>query len=136
MYEWYRKNNPGSDVTYTLYKHILVEFYKKASKKILEGETFNLGHKLGSIRIKKVERNFNRPTINWHETNKLKEQGINKHVYFTDPYWFRWAWDKSTVALRNKSVYKFSPTEGKNGNKKMLVRMLKTDEFAQLNYKP
>lgn len=135
MYRFYKRSNPDSDVTYTLYKHILSEFLKKAADKILDGEVLYLGHKLGAIRIKKVERNFDKPTINWCETNKLKAEGINQHVYYTDPYWYRWCWDKSTVALKNKSVYKFSPTEGANGQKKALVRRLNEDEFAYLNYK-
>lgn len=135
MYAHFKKQNPESDVTYTLYKHTLGEFFKKVSNEILEGETFNLGHKLGKIRIRKVERNYNKPTIDWGATNKLKAQGINKHVYYTDPYWYRWGWEKCSVALKNKSVYKFTATKGSNGNIKALSRKLKLDEFAHLNFK-
>ena len=135
MYAYYIKNNPDSDVTYTLYKYTLSKFLKKAVLKILDGETFYLGHKLGAVRIKRVERNFEKPTIDWYETNKLKAQGINKHIYYTDNDWSRWFWEKPKAPLKNKSVYKFNPTEGKSGNKKALVKRLKTDEFAHLNYK-
>lgn len=135
MYKDYMRMNPESDVTYTLYKYTIAQFFKKAAKRILEGDVLYLGHKLGAIRIKKVPRNPGTKSIDWYETNKLKAQGINKHVYFTDPFWYRWYWDKRNAALKNKSVYKFSPTEGKNGNKKALPKKLRSDEFAYLNYK-
>jgi len=135
MYKYYIKNNPASDVTYTLFKYTVSKFFKKSVIKILDGETFYLGHKLGTIRIKRVERDFSRPTIDWYETNKLKAEGISKHIYYTDDDWCRWCWEKNKAPLKNKSVYKFNPSEGRNGNKKALVKRLKTDEFAHLNYK-
>ena len=134
MFKFFLKNNPDTTVTYSSYKHALSEFHKKAVQMILCGKTFYMGHKLGLIRIKKVERNFDKPSINWGETNKLKAEGINKHVYFTDEYWYRWYWNKSRASLKNKSVYKFSPTEGSKGNKKKLVQTIKMDQFAHLNF--
>lgn len=134
MFKDYKKQNPDTKVTYTLYKHVISRFFKMAVIKVLEGSVFYMGNKLGLIRIKRVPRSFNHPTINWGETNKLKAQGINKHVYFTDDWWYRWYWDKSKVALKNKSVYKFSPTEGINGNKKLLVKTIKNDEFAHTKF--
>lgn len=134
MFADYTKQNPGTQVTYTLYKYIISQFFKKAVKKILAGFTFYLGNNLGLIRIKKVPRSFENPTINWEETNKLKAQGINKHVFFTDDWWYRWYWDKSKVALKNKSVYKFHATKGETGNTKLLSRTIKNDEFAHTKY--
>lgn len=134
-YEAYRKKNPDTSVTYSLYKHIVAEFNKKVSERILDGEVFNMGHRLGTIRIKRIPRSFNRPSVDWYETNKLKKQGINKLIYYTDDYYFRWNWDKHRCAVKNKSVYKFTPTAGAKGNKKALVNRLRQDEFAYLNYK-
>lgn len=134
MFHDFKRNNPGTDITYTLYKHILSKFFKKASDYILEGEKLRLGHKLGNIYIKKVRRNPDKPMIDWGETNKLKAQGINKLVYYTDEFWYRWAWEKNRAALRNKSVYKFSATKGINGNVKKLVRKLKEDPFAEVKF--
>ena len=37
--------------------------------------------------------------------------------------------------VKNKSVYTFSPTAGAAGNKKALVKKLREDEFAYLNFK-
>lgn len=134
-YKAYLKKNPKTTVTYALYKHIIAEFNKKVAEKVLDGQVFNMGHRLGSIRIKRIPRSFNKPAIDWYETNKLKEQGIKKLVYYTDEYYFRWNWDKHRCMVKNKSVYTFSPTAGKNGNRKALVKRLRQDEFAYLNYK-
>lgn len=136
MFLFFKKQYPDTDVTYTLYKHILSEFFKKVSIEILDGATFGMGHKLGTVRIRKIERNPDFPSIDWGETRKLNASGEKGFVYFTDDHWFRWSWEKSKAPLKNKSVYRFSPTAGKNGNKKMLVRKLKTDPFAELNYRP
>lgn len=135
MYKAYKKKYPDSDVTYSLFALYIEKFNKAVVEKVLEGKTFYFGHNLGSIRIKKVKRNFNRPTINWYETNKLKAEGINQYVYYTDDHWYRWYWDKYRAKVSNKSVYSFKPTEGQNGAKKQLIRLLKTDEFAYLNFK-
>lgn len=134
-YRWYKKNNPNSQVTYSMYKHVISEFNKKVSQRIMDGEIFNMGHRLGTIRIKRIPRSFNKPTIDWGETNKLKKQGIMKIVYFTDDFYFRWNWDKYRCRVKNKSVYTFAPTKGPGGNSKALARKLKNDEFAYLNYK-
>ena len=94
-----------------------------------------MGQRLGTIRIKKIPRTFNKPTIDWGETNRLKKQGIKQLVYYTDDFYYRWNWDKHRCLVKNKSVYTFAPTAGQRGNRKKLVEKLKTDEFAHLNYK-
>jgi hypothetical protein len=134
MFMEYRKNNPGTDVTYTLYKEVISMYNKKLVDVLLTGKEYNLRHNLGRIRIRKVQRNFEKPTINWGETNKLKAEGINQFVYFTDDHWFRWYWEKRKCSIKNKSVYQFRPTEGKTGNKRKLITLLQDDEFAYLNF--
>jgi len=135
MYEFYKKNNPGTEVTYNQYKYVLSEYNKKAVEHILNGETLNLGNRMGKIRIKKVKRNFDKPRIDYHETKKLRATGVDKNVYFTDEVWFRWYWSKKSCQIPNKSAYRFKPTGGDGGNRKRLVRLLKEDEFAQLNFR-
>jgi len=135
IFKYYQKNNPGTYVTYTQFKYILSLFNKKAAAYILQGRVLNLHNRLGKIRIKKVKRNFNSKTVDWLESNNLKKRGIMKLVYFTDDYWYRWYWEKRTCTIPNKSVYSFRPTGGDNGNRKSLVRLLKSDEFAHLNFK-
>ena len=102
---------------------------------LLEGQVFNMGQRLGSMRIKKIPRTFNKPTVDWGETNRLKKQGIKQLVHYTDDFYYRWNWDKHRCLVKNKSVYTFAPTAGQSGNRRKLVQKLKTDEFAHLNYK-
>lgn len=136
MYREYVKENPETIISYKMFKQIISQFNRKASQKILEGKTLWLGYKLGNVRIKKIERtNYTKPAIDWGETNKLKKQGINKHVYFTDNVYFRWFWEKARCQVPNKSVYKFVPSGGPAGNRRALVNLLKEDEFALLNFK-
>ena len=135
MHDYYRKNNPGTEVPYNQFKYIISEFNKKAAEHILNGETLNLGNRMGKIRIRKVKRTFDKPRIDYFETKKLRSQGIAKTVFFTDEFWYRWAWEKKTCHIPNKSAYRFRPTGGDTGNRKKLPRLLKQDEFAHLNYK-
>jgi len=134
MFRYFEKKYPNTDVTYTLYKYIISKLNKKIVDKVLKGKEFYFGHRLGTISIKRVERNFDKKSVNYFETKKLKEQGIDKVVYYTDDHWFRWYWAKAKCQVPNKSVYKFSPTSGPNGIKRALSNKLKQDEFAFLNF--
>jgi len=134
MFRYFEKKYPNTDVTYTLYKYIISKLNKKIVDRVLKGKEFYFGHRLGTISIKRVERNFDKKSVNYFETKKLKEQGIDKVVYYTDDHWFRWYWAKAKCQVPNKSVYKFSPTSGPNGIKRALSNILKQDEFAFLNF--
>jgi len=136
MYRFFKKKYPDSDVTFLQFRYTIGQFNKKLVDALLEGKTINLGKNLGRLRIRRIERNFETPRINHFETQKLKAQGIDKTVYFTDPYYFRFGWEKKYAKVKNKSVYKFKPTGGPSGNRKKLSRLLREDEFAQLNFKP
>ena len=130
-YEQYKRRN----INYKIYKETICRFNKIMVEKILDGHTLYMGNKLGEIRIRKVRRNPDRPTIDWGETNKLKKQGINRYVYFTDDWWYRWYWRKRNAQVKNKSVYSFRPTRGGTGNMRRLSNLLTTDEFAKLKFK-
>jgi len=131
-YKLFRQIYPESEVTYALFKFVLSEFNKRVSDRILAGETFTMSNRIGKLAIKKMKRNFKKPKIDWGETNKLARKGIRKLVYFTEPYWYRFYWAKRKCNIKNKSVYRFRASWG---NKKRLVEILKTDEFAPMNYK-
>lgn len=135
MYKWFRKQNPGTDITYTLFKEIISQFNKLAVEYILEGKAVNFGSNLGSIRIKKIERKFSKArTVNWGETNKLRKQGINQMVYFVDNYYYKWHWHRSLCKIKNKTVYIFQPTKGAGGNRQKLSRLLKSDDLIHTLY--
>lgn len=132
MYKEFVKENPETDITYPLFKHILSGYNKCLVNMIIEeGILFNPNFNIGKFGVKKIERNFNKKTIDWGETNKLKAKGINQHVYFTDDFYYRIGWDKINCTLKNKAVYRFKPTYSV---RKHLVRFIKTNPLAKPLY--
>jgi hypothetical protein len=136
MFRQYKKDNPDTDVTYTLYRAILEDFNVALGDALLDGAVFNMGQRLGTLRIKKIKRNPNSRTIDWNETKKMwAEEGKKEgFIYWADDTYYRWAWDKCKALVKNKSVYRFDPTGGKRGLKKKLTERLRKDPFAGLNY--
>ncbi len=135
MYDKFRKDNSGTDVNYTLFKYIISAYNKGIVQHLLTGGTFHLGAGLGRLKISKIKRDFSkRKTINWGETRKHYQQGIEKLVYYTDEYYYRFTWFKKYCNIKNKSAYNFRPAGGVKGPKKQLVELLKKDEFAHLNF--
>ena len=135
MYQFFKEKHPGTDVTYALYKHVISEFNKKVANRALEGEEISFGKGMGAISIEKIERNFNRKVVDFGETRKLKARGVNKVVYFTNNFYFKWTWHKKASKAVNKSAYSFKATAGENGLRKRLARLLRDNEFANLNFK-
>lgn len=134
MYKKFKERNPGTDITYPLFKYILTSYNKQVVDVLMRGETFNIGSKIGKLKISKFPRNFKRKTVDWGETNKLRKQGIKKMVYYTDDYYYGYYWQKKSCSVKNKSVYKFHPAGGKNGPKKRLINYLKADEMNRLTF--
>lgn len=136
MYRAYKKAHKDTDVTYAYYRAVLERFNDLLAEELLDGKVFNMGQRLGTLRIKKIQRSPNARTIDWNETKKMwSEQGYKEgFVYWTDKTYYRWAWDKCKALVKNKSAYRFDPTGGKKGLKKRLVERLREDSFAALNY--
>lgn len=131
MYLYYKKMHPDSNVSYLMFSEVLGRYNKKLLERLFRAEKVTLGSGIGVLSIKKVNRKFVKPRINWYETNKLKwEEGINKYVYYTDDYWYRFSWLKGQK-LPNKSVYKFTPTKGENGITKKFKQCLDNDPFLE-----
>lgn len=133
MYQYFKIAHPEEDISFTLFSEIVYRYNKILLEQLLQGKQILLGSGLGKIKIKRVERRFNKKRIDWYETNKLKKQGINKHVYYTDDHWYRFSWFKG-IRLVNKTVYKFTPTKGCNGNGKRLAAALRNNEFLHQNF--
>ena len=136
MFRQFKKNNKDTDITYPLYRSVLESFNTELADTLLNGAVFNMGNRLGTLRVKKINRNPNSRTIDWNETKKMwAEQGEKDgYVYWTDPTYYRWAWDKCKALVKNKSAYRFDPTGGKKGLKRMLTDRLRKDPFASQNY--
>ncbi len=134
MYAYFKSKHPNTDVTFALYKHVISEFNKRVAIAALEGKEISLGKTMGIIRVDRIQRNFLKKVVDFGETRKLKASGIDKVVYFTNDYYLKWTWSKKSSKAVNKSAYTFKPSAGKNGLRKKLARLLKEDEFANLNF--
>lgn len=136
MYREFKKANPDTDITYAYYRAVLESFSDALAEELLNGAVFNMGQRLGTLRVKKIKRNPNSRTIDWNETMKMWEEQGKKEgfIYWTDDTYYRWAWDKRKALVKNKSAYRFDPTGGKKGLKKRLTERLRKDPFASTNY--
>jgi hypothetical protein len=136
MYREFKKANPDTDITYQYYRAVLESFSDVLAEELLNGAVFNMGQRLGTLRVKKIKRNPNSRTIDWNETMKMWEEQGEKDgfIYWTDDTYYRWAWDKRKALVKNKSAYRFDPTGGKKGLKKRLTERLRKDPFASTNY--
>jgi hypothetical protein len=148
IYEFYKKKFPNSKIPYWMFKEVIARYNKRASDAVIFGSTLNLGSKLGQVLIKKIRRNYIKSVPDWGASKAMKQDLINKGitpkgpehpegedwiVFFTDPWYLRWAWAKKRICkVRNQTVYKFMPTSnrskmagdnslGKLGNKGKLV---------------
>jgi len=109
-------------IDYKTFKNILTVYNTKAGEKIIDGKKVNLLNGLGYLCGRRVERNFNKKSINWEETDKLRDKdgnlpiknGKKVVVFYTNDDWCRVAWCK-TSAIKNVSVYAFVPSGGQKG---------------------
>ena len=117
---------------------------------VLEGKEFSMGNNLSTLSVRRIERNPSKPTIDWWESNKYKQEllaqgkelynketdeGEKWFIYYTDPWYCKYHWQKSKCKLANKSAYRFTPTRGTKGNKEKLTALLKNDDLAYLRFK-
>ena len=144
-----------------MFKEVLARFNKKAADAVIFGQAFNFGSRIGHLLIKKIRRNYEKPVVDWGESKKLKASIIAKGltprdkdnpngedwlIYFSDPWYLRWAWSKKSLCrVKNQTVYKFVPTSnrskksgdnsmGKLGNKGKLVLANKINPTLHLSY--
>lgn len=153
--------HPDKKIPYWMYKEVISRVNKKASMSIISGGMFNLLNNLGYVRIKKIRRNYMKPVPDWGASNKLKAKLISEGVqikdqdhpdgeewmvFFTDPWYLRWAWIKKGVCrVKNQSVYEFRPTANRSktagdnspdrlGNKGRLVLAQKLNPVLHYSY--
>lgn len=133
-----------------LFKQICEEFNMLIVDGILEGSEFSMGSNLSTISIRRIERNPSKPTIDWWESNRYKQellaqgkelfdvstgQGEKWFIYYTDPWYCKYHWQKSRCKISNKSAYRFTPTRGIKGNKEKLTKLLRDDDLAYLRFR-
>jgi hypothetical protein len=141
----------GGTVSKSTFKNIIADFNIHSMNEIIyNARTLNMRCGMSTISIMQLKRNFNKPIIDWFESNKYKEELIKKgkelyneetgegekwFVYFTDDKYCRFYWSKKWVQLPNKTVYRFEPTRGLKGNKDKLKEHLNKNELNILKYK-
>jgi len=133
-----------------LFKQICEEFNMLIVDSILDGGEFSMGSNLSTLSIRRIERNPSKPTIDWWESNKYKQellaegkelfdvstgQGEKWFIYYTDPWYCKYHWQKSRCKISNKSAYRFTPTRGIKGNKEKLTKLLRDDDLAYLRFR-
>lgn len=134
IYVYFKEKHPDVEIEEPLFKEICEIFNKMIFEYIREGGVFNMGHNLSTLSIVRKKRNMRRKTVNFAETKKLKEQGIDAVVYFTDKYYVTHYWKKNSCKLKNKSVFRFRATRGEVGNKTLLVKKVQEHPLAMLKY--
>lgn len=126
MYNYYKLKNPQSKEPYWMYKEVIARFNKKAADAVIFGQVLNFGNRIGNLLIKKIRRNYEKPEVDWGESKRMKAELIKAGleprkagettghawlVYFSDPWYLRWAWSKKRICkVKNQTVYKFIPT--------------------------
>lgn len=129
-YNLFIKTFPKAKIPYWMYKEVIGRVNKKASDAIIFGAMFNLQNTLGYIRIKRIKRNYKKAVPDWGASNKLKRELIQNGVqpknqdnpkgeewmvFFSDPWYLRWAWVKKGVCrVKNQTVYEFRPTSNRS----------------------
>lgn len=134
----------GSDkvvevINYSRFRTIIETWYKGAQKYITYGAVLSMGHNLGRIAARRVERNYANKQVDWQKTHDMWEKkGERKGlIYFLDEEWTRIGW-KRAFKLKNQKVYRFTPAEGNRTNdmgfKKYFSKCNKEDASLKYRY--
>lgn len=138
----YRKVAGGVEevISYARFKAVLITFLDLAQDRIVQGQALRM-RKLGTMHAARVERNFRRKMVNFHET---KKQPINpetgkrvRTIYHTSPDWCRIRWNKPYKSLDWVEAFQFEPCDsmqGKGGFKDRFRNSIKDNRPLQLSY--
>lgn len=118
-------------VDYKRFSDVIALFNKKATASIIKGERLRLGHGLGYLTAKRIERNYNRPRMDVIATMKARRGGDpTARIYYTDDDYCRIAWQKNGN-VRHCYAYEFKPTYG---FRKDFSGALRADPLLQFRY--
>lgn len=94
-------------MNYQLFRKIVETYNKTAIELVVEGESFQLGNKMGTIRGKRVGRNFNNKEIDFEATRLARQQEPgHPAIYRMDEDYCRVYWRKPKY-ITNESIYNF-----------------------------
>lgn len=136
-----KKNKVVEVINFNRWLNIINTYIAKGMAHIIDGDVFILGHNLGKIAGKHIERNHKNKQVNWEETRK-QPRVLNpvtgrmipeKFIYFTEDSYARIGWFK-TKKLTNETVYEFAPTFGKKGFKAAFSRANRQNQMLKFKY--
>ena len=66
--------NVDDPIETRLFKQLCEEFNMQVIELVLDGKEFSMGNNLSTLSIRRIERNPSKPTIDWWESNKYKQE--------------------------------------------------------------
>jgi len=140
----------GGELHKSMYKNICQDFNIRIMEHIIyEAGTFNMGSNLSTLSIMRLRRNYDKPVVDWHESNKNREEllkkgetlysfktgkGVKWLIYHTGEWYCRFYWKRKSAKFKNKTVYMFIPTRGEKGNKTKLINHLRKNDINYVKY--
>jgi hypothetical protein len=136
IFEQFKKDNPDIVIDFKKFRAVIQDYLDLAVDKILmKGKTFHMGSNMSTLSIIRVERNYNKPVIDWPNTWKIRKQekDTTLKVYHTSPWFYMVYWNKGKCKVPNKTVYNFKLVRGEKGNTKKILS-LKEDSLAYRDF--
>lgn len=149
IYEFYSGTLEGT-IDRKTFHNLCKDFNSAVMDEIIkEGKEFNQGHKLSTVSVLRLERNWSNKQVDWNASNAYKQElldageklydaetgeGVKWLIYHTEKWYCRFYWKKKFCNVPNKSVYRLKFTGGKSGNKTKLKNHLKEDDLAYTKY--
>jgi hypothetical protein len=130
-------------INYKLFIAIVTDYFERAKEAIVQGEVLHLKNRLGKICMARIQRNFNRKTVNFHKTNQYPfiidpvtgKKRREKVIYLTDDEWYKVTWLKLR-GIKNEYFYEFAPVKNlANKNDFATLRSKALAEDLKLKYK-
>lgn len=125
-------------MSFSRWKAMYLTYFTKAKERLIqEGEGLAMGI-IGEIRIKRCERSFGEPQIDYYLTSKqpkIEKDGkmvASKIIYRTDEDYLRIGWSKLR-RITNETIYEFIPITNKV--KSGFRNMMSAANFANPNLK-
>ena len=151
-----KKESPKSKkllMDFYTFRDVVFNYNKRVVDNVIKGNRVNLSERLGYMYISKIKKVSK--LINWKASNDYKAEliakgetpkdkvnldGKNWLIYYSNPFYFRWTWQKRNgiCKVKNHTVYGFYPTnkssKGVPGAKSQLVAANKKNPLLHLNY--
>tara|TARA_R110000851_G_scaffold285370_1_gene439057 strand:+ start:220 stop:654 length:435 start_codon:yes stop_codon:yes gene_type:complete len=128
-YKWRHEPKSRHYQSKKMFTDVMTRFMELLSDHIMEGNTYKLPHRMGSIRVRKFKPT-KKKAINWLLTKKF-----GKHIYHTNKHsggmTGEWYWDKRGARLKNQTYYKMKATRENN---RALSRKIKQENKINLYY--